>query len=528
MSRIEISFGGGVVMGTPAIKTTIPLNLIYDYPVKWSVFKTLRDFVQNFYDAIGWEKWSSCFEYTIENNELTLRSNNVGFSYDWLLHIGASTKRSGDFAGYFGEGFKIASLCALRDHRWKISMESRNWKLRVCTSPVSIDNVSLCSLAYEIEKSSTESSATVLKLSPFSDTELIRSVLLSFYYPENPLFEQCLWKSPIGAVYTRSRMSKPKHFPETYDDSGPGIVYAGFQAMGSFREPLVFSLHSHRNDDRDRGSYYRMQVVRLIERLVSHLPPDASALILERFRSRWYERPRKKYDFDCYNKIIRTLIQNISRSAEGTVSWRNSYPDLLVARAIRRSELANVNRRSQAIAWLRQSTKRYRLVQEAFSMLGYRELEDACEQDGGFSIVRPPNEIELHQIAKLENITRRILPDLPFELPPCKMIINESAAWRGMAVCVPATSPFINYRGTSIRFFLPYVAVRSSLLTSSKPNVALGTYLHELAHVFGGDQSARFSRGLSEFLDAVLANTAAIANWEREWLSFSEDSPTRS
>ena len=65
--------------------------------------------------------------------------------------------------------------------------------------------------------------------------------------------------------------------------------------------------------------------------------------------------------------------------------------------------------------------------------------------------------------------------------------------------------------------------MQSSLLTSMKPNVALGTYLHELAHVFGGDQSAKFSRGLSEFLDAVLANTAAIALWERQWFKLDEE-----
>jgi hypothetical protein len=511
-------------MDTPPHTTTIPLNLIYDYPVKWSTFKTLRDFVQNFYDAIGSQKWSSNFEYTVENNILTLRANNVGFSYDWLLHIGASTKRIGNFAGYFGEGFKIASLCAVRDHRWNVSMASRDWVLRVCTSQVAVDNTSLCSLAYEIETRPTECSETVMKLSPFSDTELIKAVLLSFYYPENPLFEKCLWQSADGAVFTRSDMSKSRNFPQTYDDSGPGIVYAGFQAMGSFREPLVFCLHAHRNDDRDRGTYYRMQVVGLIERFVSYLPPEPSALILERFKSRWYERPKKRYDFNCYNKIVSRLIENISRSAEVTASWRNAHPDLLVARPVRRSDIANVNRRSQAIDWLKRSPRRYRLVQEAFSMLGYRTLEDACEKDDGFSIVRSPNGMELQQIAKLEAITRQILHDLPFDLPPCKIIISESAIWRGMAVCIPINPPSLKYQGTPIRFHLPHVAMQSSLLTSMKPNVALGTYLHELAHVFGGDQSSSFSRGLSEFLDAVLANTAAIALWEKQWLNLDEES----
>lgn len=114
--------------------TIIPLNLIYDYPVNWSRFKTLRDFVQNFFDAVGWQNWSTRFSFEIANNTLTLRATDIGFSYDWLLHIGASTKREGNHAGYFGEGFKIASLCAIRDHGWNVALSSRNWSLKVCSS----------------------------------------------------------------------------------------------------------------------------------------------------------------------------------------------------------------------------------------------------------------------------------------------------------------------------------------------------------------------------------------------------------
>ena len=39
----------------------ISINLIYDYPVHWGRFKTLRDFIQNFYDAVRWPNWDSQF-----------------------------------------------------------------------------------------------------------------------------------------------------------------------------------------------------------------------------------------------------------------------------------------------------------------------------------------------------------------------------------------------------------------------------------------------------------------------------------
>jgi hypothetical protein len=92
--------------------------------VKWDAFKVLRDFLQNFYDAVGEEKWSEQFSHRVKEGTLLFHARDVGFSYDWLVPIGASTKREerGKYAGFFGEGFKIASLCALRDHGWNTSL----------------------------------------------------------------------------------------------------------------------------------------------------------------------------------------------------------------------------------------------------------------------------------------------------------------------------------------------------------------------------------------------------------------------
>ena len=98
----------------------IPLNLIFDYPVRWSKYKVLRDLLQNFFDSVPRDEWSTRFSHCLEGSRLRLTAADVGFSYDWLVPIGASTKRDGEgeHAGYFGEGFKIAALCAVRDYGW--------------------------------------------------------------------------------------------------------------------------------------------------------------------------------------------------------------------------------------------------------------------------------------------------------------------------------------------------------------------------------------------------------------------------
>jgi len=204
----------------------ISLNLVYDYPVRWSRYVVLRDFVQNFYDSIGWRDWSTAFNYAVADGFLTLTARNVGFSYEWLVHIGASTKREdGDtYAGYFGEGFKMAALCAVRDYGWSVHIASRDWEIEVTQTDLQIEERVLKSLAYSLsERTDPVRADTVLRLSSFHDHEVFESVRLGFFYPENPLFGEEIWRSENGAVYKRSRHVKPSHFPVTSDLEGSGI-----------------------------------------------------------------------------------------------------------------------------------------------------------------------------------------------------------------------------------------------------------------------------------------------------------------
>ena len=153
----------------------IPLHLVFDYPVRWSKYKVLRDLIQNFYDSVPRDEWATRFSHGVAGQLLTLTVTDVGFSHDWLVPIGASTKRDGQgtYAGYFGEGFKIAALCAVRDHGWDVEVCSRGWQLRVVTDELHIDGRKLRTLAYDVSHLASASPDTVLTLSPFNDPELL-------------------------------------------------------------------------------------------------------------------------------------------------------------------------------------------------------------------------------------------------------------------------------------------------------------------------------------------------------------------
>lgn len=158
-------------------------------------------------------------------------------------------------------------------------------------------------------------------------------------------------------------------------------------------------------------------------------------------------------------------------------------------------------------------------MQEGFIALGYPTLEEVCEKNGGFSIVREPQAEEIYLINLLEEFTIKLFKDFFGNevLPPCKIIKTENAVWTGMALCIPLKKPVFNPAGLKIRYQLPYLALKSRLLTQSSFPEALSTYLHELAHVFGGDHSANFSRGITEVLDRIIKNAALVEDFAARW-----------
>lgn len=503
--------------------TLVPLNLIWDYPIRWTRFEVLRDLIQNFYDSVGPERWHSAFEHWTNGDELVFRTRDVEFSWEWLVPIGASTKRdsAGTYSGYFGEGFKMAALCARRDHGWELEMESRDWAVRVTKTETSIDGRHITSLALETQVGRPRSRDTVLRLRPFraSDQEILRGAMLSFYYEDNPLLAEPIFAGPSSAIFRRSSQAKPLGYPESFEFGGPGIVFAAFQALGSMPVPLVVCMHPYRPTDRERRTLYRMDVLSLFKRVVEGVPPQAAATVLELMKRQWYDYPSKKYDFCTWYPVVNALTASLARSEEATEGWRKRYPRLLVAKPVKRQDLTRVNRRREALAWLRTHAQPHRLVQDGFLRLGYPTLEDVCEKAGGFSSIRPPTPSEARLVEILEQAASEVFGGiLAFEsLPPCQILEGAWTPWKGMATCVPLRDRADGHGGARIRHHLPLVGLQAGLFQPDKFDEALATYLHELAHRYGGDSSAAFSQILSALLEQSIARATAVQVYRAHW-----------
>lgn len=209
---------------------SVPLNIVMTYPVHWNRYQVLRDFVQNFYDSVGFDEWADRFHYDYNGDSIEMWIEDISFSYEWLMHIGASTKtaNSDEYAGYFGEGFKIASLCAYRDYNWDIVMMSDNWHLEVSSCKKAIEDSEVKMLSYNI-LSCEKFNKTKLKIGNITenDYQIFLTVLNSFFYPENPIIGELVWKGKEGAVFLRSKNCIDEKLPMTRGYGKKGAVFCG-------------------------------------------------------------------------------------------------------------------------------------------------------------------------------------------------------------------------------------------------------------------------------------------------------------
>ncbi len=507
-------------------RTRIPLNLIFDYPVEWSKYKVLRDYIQNFYDAVSCKDFHDKVTFTLDNkNTFYLTGLGIGFNYEWLVHIGATTKRDTDirYAGFFGEGFKMASLCAIRDHNWEVEISSRNWHLKVVSESVHIDNRELKSISYEVVINEKTNDDTILTIHPFyeNDRDVFLCALYSFYYHENPLIGELIYKNDIMALYYRSDKTKPEDFPYTVKEKGEGIAFATYQALGSLSIPLVVCCHDYRLKDRDRKYFSNIDIINMLVITAENLPPKECIILLKMLKKYWNSYPAKKYGYDSYYSVIRKLLHKISRSEESIKLFMEEYPFLLAANKVNRSNIDEINIRNQAMTWLQQQQQqKYKLVQESFADIGYQFLEDKCREENALSYRRKPEKEELAVIQVLEDCVMEISGGF-FRLnrfPDYSIITNEKAVWDGFAKCVKLTKPLTNDEGVLIRYHLKEIGIKFYLLSQDSFGRALSVYLHELCHIFGGDRSTRFSKALTDIITKMADAPETLSHYRAKWV----------
>lgn len=500
----------------------IPLNIMLNYPVRWDTFKIIRDFVQNFYDSKGCQSWWKDFryQYSEESRTLQMECLDSSFSYEWLLHIGASTKSKSDSAaGYFGEGFKMAALCAVRDLDWDVTMASDRWKLHVVSIPAQIDGENLDMLAYDVEDTAGSSSSvlTLRNVTP-QQYALFQDVLLSFFYPENPLFGEKLFDNGTVAVYTRSSVPIPASLPETENFGKKGGFFCRYQMLGSVPIPFIFAKHDFLQKDRERNTLYAHRALRLLYDITEQVDAATASKILLAIRDKWNAYPETLVDLDSWYYVVCSLIRRISSSEDETRKFVEAVPNLLYTERFFKGNVEKENRRRLARAWMAHQPVNYRIVMEQFRLLGYSSLEEACERDGGFTESSAPTKKEQQYLNILQELAVELFDDffVDWRQIPCRIIRGKSVR-AGEASSLKRSRPAVNRYGMKIRGRLEDISIISTCFNRDGFGKAVSVYLHELSHMFGGDSSAAFSRALTVVMQILADNVKVVEEYRKKW-----------
>ena len=491
------------------------LNLVMSYPINWSIYSVMNNFVQNFYDALKHENFMEHFEYKFEENTIILKSD-VGFSKEWLFFMGASSKREKErkYAGKFGEGFKVASLVAYRDFGLGIQMESRDWRLSVTEAEDEIDGVRVKVLAYDIDsKEYEESSVLTLTNAKPKHFEEIKSQIDHFYYVGNAKFGKVISLGRDYAIYESIKNPKEKR--------NWGSLFINYQWRDSLDLPIVVCNHNYEvtGDDRDRTSISLYDSNCAIREAFRKINEDEAFVLLEICRPRWKNTFGNDYKGRNWYRMLEILIDKVAYSPHVKRKFLDKYGHEIMTTGF--YWWTNSSKKKMALEWFRNSDyhNKTKVVSSLFAEFGIPNIYELCEKNNGFAEEAKPNELQKKYIKILENVAKQYFDNLfCYEtLPNCRILLNKEAPILGKAFSQKEDARITNNYGHVVRSRVSNIYLQSYILKSDMFSEALVVYLHELLHQFGGDSSIQFKEALVQMNQIIIDNMVEINMFAKEW-----------
>lgn len=161
--------------------------------VQWSPDHIARDLLQNFYD--GNKDNLNSIKVKTNGDRTVIISAPSLFNTKELLYLGSS--KGEDDLGKYGEGFKCATICLLRDHRVTPIMVSGKHVVLMRIADKPVEGTALYPMVYDFFESAGDlkESRLILRGCPDDIVETLKLGMKHFFYPGNPLLGQLLWTS---------------------------------------------------------------------------------------------------------------------------------------------------------------------------------------------------------------------------------------------------------------------------------------------------------------------------------------------
>lgn len=468
--------------------------------VDWDEEYIARDLLQNFFDAN--RNRLPEVKVLVQGNTVTVHGP-APMELERLFYLGS--EKGDDDIGKYGEGFKVAAVCLLRDHDIHPIVASGTDVLCIRMDPEQVAGTALRPLVYDFFTVSTPTAGTRLIVRGCSAklTRALQAGMSHFFFDRNPLLGDTLWSSSNEqfAVYRSTT-------PDGH------VFYRRLR----------------------RGLIPELPVVLVIDKQVDRVEKKTSR---DRDRNAFGEELMNLF----YHAFARSSVRDSHTGQQAIVElarpcWQRGHPLL--------SEIAEAQR------WRRWPTE---LAQQMFGnafyartnsadparWLQHRELEKAWQSEGRkplpayfrqFGVLNAPDHLEeamrralaerkdRHQrrptdaerqgLNVLTEVIRVLAPDivaalqrkhLEYSVAETDVLLGELKEHRhyGSAEVFLSAQVFLSDFGKSVAVFL-----------------------HEHAHIFGYDGSRGFTDALTQLIESVVSHRKHLDRYESAWVEARE------
>jgi hypothetical protein len=465
--------------------------------VSWDEASIARDIMQNFYDA---NRDNLAEVVVCSKGRVVQISAPSRHDLDLLFYL-ASTKGPDD-VGQYGEGFKAAVTCLLRDHRVTPIARSGERVLCIQLADTPVRDTDHYPLIYHFFECESVVENTVLILPDCSKklvTELEKG-LTHFFFDANPLLAGKSWQSYDGSFLIYSTSGTTGH-----------VFYRNLKRGEIDGLPIVLVINKEYKvienrikSDRDRKAFGEELMDLFYHTFCKYAFPyshDGQRIIIEAARHRWVKG----------HPLLSAVARNVSyrsRLFSDEVA-REIFGNGYFARSTSRDPLKQTVYDRLEAEWQRAGKQALPGYFERFGVLSAEryceQQEEKAKRESIAKGKRGPTRGERESI----EILRGLLGDLAPEL---KSLFESRSTTYTIAETEVVLGTLRDGRG----FRSSDVFLAAKLFTGPF-STAVAVFLHEHAHIFGYDGSRGFTDALTELIETIIAVRSDLDSYETEW-----------
>lgn len=477
-------------------KNRLESNVTTAWGVDWDELYIARDLLQNFYDANKDNVDQIRIERLPDNRVIITGANP--FNLNKLFYLG-SEKTSED-VGKYGEGFKAAAVCLLRDYNISPIAVSGSDIYVIRLSETAVPGTKMYPLVYDyyVSNSSTNGTQLILeKCSPLL-AETLQQGLSSFFFIKN---------HPIVGDYVTG--ANRGHIEVYKSKNGEGYIYFEKLLRAELGKdlPLVFVFNHPYADikrqigrDRDRRTFSTSSELKIFYSKMYFSGHPVKEILEITKPSLW----GKGKGHEIFHRLSGWQIEELfAETLFGdkyfAKSGQSKTDDLIKPAKIEELE---ENWKLQGRIRLPSYFHKFGVI-TAESYLN--EIEKKAKKEERNREQREPTQAELKGIQLCAEIMHLVAPEVKYVFDQSQTIytIGETESVLGELK-----------DGRSYRSREVYLAAK---IFTTEFAEFFSIYIHEHVHIFGQDGSRSFTDSLTRIIESTINYRNRFDSYQRKW-----------